>query len=1256
MKKTLKRVLSAMLCMLIAITAIGVYTVGAEDYTYTGTVIYLSDNGNDTKDGKTAENAVKTLKKAASLAGVDGTVVVTDVHTVTGTLPACTIAGLNADSRVDVKSWRLDLGGNVTFKNINLKACVAWSYILCNGYKLVVDENVETLKETGVNQNFGIRGGGDKKAIDGNTEIVLKSGNWNSVAVGTRLQNVNGNGHVTIYDKATVKTFTFGSEAASTDYPFVGASTVKFVGEIAYVSSVLDIIDNVGKCYVDVTEFTGGLDSMWTDKGVIVLEKASDIPDEAKPGGKLTTENINKAEKGEFFSGEVASKKPAADYSTLFNLPETSYDLSGIENIAYISDSGDDNNDGKTKDKPVKSLYVAENVLGSEGGTIVVTGTYTYDGTPFSYPVNITSTCSKDVMVLNAWAFRVNNTTIDNLNIVIAKDWSYILHRGTPLVIGKNVNFAFTNGINRYLSIRAEESGSFDSTDITINGGIFKDVMTGTKNGHIKGDANVTVNGGTVSNIYYGGEGDTSTIKGNSTVKITGDANVGKVTNRNHTEGMMTLDLSEHEGNDVALGENMENVTVIKKGNKIQIPLNSGALFIDGYPDNTFMPDKTMTRAEAIKVASVICGYTDTFDAGKVTTKFTDLAQEWYTPNVKYLEKLGLLSFFGEKIEANKGITRAEFVKLISGLVEETVGTASFPDVSKTHPYYREIINAANAGIVEGNPDGTFAPDATLTRAQIVTMLDRLVERTIVESNAVKVSKFSDIDSHWAKKYIIAASCADTYNGMIIWYMGGTYAENSPVDVAKLDFDVTEEILKGIDKTDAAAVEKAIDAYTEKRIEEIRNTTSDIKPATGKKAYYVSSSGSDSNDGLSPEKAWKTLDKVSNASLKQGDVVYFKRGDTFRGQLKTKFGVTYTAYGEGAKPNLYGSLKNYAGADFWEASGTKNVYVSKETFDLDVGLIVFNDGEAWTVKKAAGINGTAVLKDLEMYHNTSDKKIYLYSTSDPNTRFTSTEICFNQHIITGNGSSVTLDNLCVKYTGAHGIAYNGNSGSTGVTVQNCEFGWIGGSLQRTGNDPVRYGNAIEIYGGCRNFTVDNCYIYEVFDAAITHQYFESAPTGSGTLDMVNIKYTDNVVTNSTYAIEYVNGQTEGNGMMKNIEFSGNVFAHSGDGWGNQRPDRNGSLTAVIKGWGGGDNNHAEDFVIYDNVIMTKNDNAALVHIAIGDAADIPEITGNIFFGKYGNKFGLYGLEYDIEKNMLKCNDKLLDTTVGLDDNTFVFAK
>ncbi|MEO6909112.1 MAG: right-handed parallel beta-helix repeat-containing protein [Abditibacteriaceae bacterium] len=79
--------------------------------------------------------------------------------------------------------------------------------------------------------------------------------------------------------------------------------------------------------------------------------------------------------------------------------------------------------------------------------------------------------------------------------------------------------------------------------------------------------------------------------------------------------------------------------------------------------------------------------------------------------------------------------------------------------------------------------------------------------------------------------------------------------------------------------------------------------------------YYVSSStGDDSNNGLSPDSPWATLNKVNHTSnFKAGDSILFKRGDTFYGSMTTRSGtsgnpIVYGAYGKGNKPILTGFI------------------------------------------------------------------------------------------------------------------------------------------------------------------------------------------------------------------------------------------------------------------------------------------------------------------------------------------------------------
>lgn len=75
--------------------------------------------------------------------------------------------------------------------------------------------------------------------------------------------------------------------------------------------------------------------------------------------------------------------------------------------------------------------------------------------------------------------------------------------------------------------------------------------------------------------------------------------------------------------------------------------------------------------------------------------------------------------------------------------------------------------------------------------------------------------------------------------------------------------------------------------------------------------YYVSNQGNDANDGLSPATAWQSLAKINETPLADGDQILFQRGQVFRGQLnprKTYTGLTYGAYGAGARPVIAGSI------------------------------------------------------------------------------------------------------------------------------------------------------------------------------------------------------------------------------------------------------------------------------------------------------------------------------------------------------------
>lgn len=353
-------------------------------------------------------------------------------------------------------------------------------------------------------------------------------------------------------------------------------------------------------------------------------------------------------------------------------------------------------------------------------------------------------------------------------------------------------------------------------------------------------------------------------------------------------------------------------------------------------------------------------------------------------------------------------------------------------------------------------------------------------------------------------------------------------------------------------------------------------------------AYYISHKGDDSNDGLTPQSAWQSPTKVSKASfLKAGDAVLFERGGTYRytGTLGAVEGVTYSAFGTGAKPKLIGSIDASLPSD-WELTEVENVY--KYTGKLggaaaDVGQIIFDLGRAWGIKLQNGlaigtnsnglemiasgtpkIGGPEGLKhDLEYFHKWNEgDNLYLYSKDgNPAERFSSIEIVDRGNGIAIGGKNITIDNLELFGFGSHGV---GSGTTEGLTVQNCTFSFIGGSRQfGDWNDNTRFGNAVEIYGGAKNFIIRNCYAHNIYDCCWTVQY-QSDSQGRDII-FEDVEFYNNVACYSNTGLEvWLNNKAEYNNTdatygMKNLRLHDNYTFYNGYGWSQQRPNKDGNI-------------------------------------------------------------------------------------------------
>jgi hypothetical protein len=320
---------------------------------------------------------------------------------------------------------------------------------------------------------------------------------------------------------------------------------------------------------------------------------------------------------------------------------------------------------------------------------------------------------------------------------------------------------------------------------------------------------------------------------------------------------------------------------------------------------------------------------------------------------------------------------------------------------------------------------------------------------------------------------------------------------------------------------------------------------------TGGRIFYVSEKGNDEKDGLTPESAWKTIKRVNAdaGEVAYGDTVLFERGGIYRGSTKLISGVTYGSYGQGEKPCLYGSLRNYAEESLWEATSTEHIWKLNVGTMKDIGNLVFDHGKAWAMKRLE----MTLSEDFDFWHDQEGQELYLYSsTGNPGLVYEDIEVCSNDHIMYGPTQymkDILIENLCLKYTGAHGICFR--HGSKNITVRNCEIGYIGGSML---DETVRYGNGFEVVDGCCDILVENNWVYQCYDAGITHQ--SSFQPGCV---QENIVFRGNLIEYCNYNIEYY--VSEENGIIEDTVYENNILRYAGFGFGSE--NRIGSDTSVL---------------------------------------------------------------------------------------------
>lgn len=186
--------------------------------------------------------------------------------------------------------------------------------------------------------------------------------------------------------------------------------------------------------------------------------------------------------------------------------------------------------------------------------------------------------------------------------------------------------------------------------------------------------------------------------------------------------------------------------------------------YIDGYPDGRFGPADPLTREQAAKLVVTALGGEAQESA---YSKYIDVAaKRWSAPYIEYARKQGyLLGIGGSAFGPELVMTRAEFATCLArvwGTADYDASVAKeFPDVKRGTWYYDAVMKASALGLVNGMPDGGFHPLEPVSRAEAVTIINRLLGRNPETAPELKTEKmsFTDVaDNHWARLDILEAS------------------------------------------------------------------------------------------------------------------------------------------------------------------------------------------------------------------------------------------------------------------------------------------------------------------------------------------------------------------------------------------------------------------------------------------------------------------------------------------------------------------
>ena len=192
--------------------------------------------------------------------------------------------------------------------------------------------------------------------------------------------------------------------------------------------------------------------------------------------------------------------------------------------------------------------------------------------------------------------------------------------------------------------------------------------------------------------------------------------------------------------------------------------------YLQGYPDGTVRPENSITRAEVAAIFYRLLTDEARASMESADSGFSDVKPgDWYHTAVATMVQAGVITGYGDgTFRPNAPITRGEFAAIATRFLSDPYSLdAPFYD---TEGHWAEVyINRAyELGWISGYTGGAFRPDKSITRAEVSAIVNRMLEReadpAYLAAHQAELLEFRDLPAtHWAFEHIMEAANGHTY-------------------------------------------------------------------------------------------------------------------------------------------------------------------------------------------------------------------------------------------------------------------------------------------------------------------------------------------------------------------------------------------------------------------------------------------------------------------------------------------------------------